>query len=155
MLFRSRGTFFLYSNQLYYKTRGAYKVITAAYANDGWSFSASSVVPYIPVVLINADPATGAGDLYQPENRLESRKTVWYNASVGVTQYHLPLLATTVTRVEVNGTRITSGWAYNPQTGIVTFQTAPPVTTPPTNNTVRITFLRENAEAYQIGRAHV
>ena len=144
-----RGTFFLYGNQLYYKTRGAYIVISAEYANGGWSFTAASVVPFVPVVLINADPATGAGDLYQPENRLQSRKTVWYNASNGVRLYHLPVLATTVTRVEVDGVRLTSGWAYNPQTGIVTFNTAPPVTDPPTNNTVRITYLLENQEAYQ------
>ena len=144
-----RGTFFLYSNALYYKTRGAYKVITAEYADGGWSFTASSVVPYVPVVLINADPSTGAGDLYQPENRLEARKTVWYNAQTGVTQYKLPVMATTVTRVEVNGTRLSSGWSYYPQTGMVQFTTAPPVTNPPTNNTVRITYLLENAEAYQ------
>ena len=144
-----RGTFFLYGNQLYYKTRGAYKVITATYTNGGWSFAAASVSAYVPVVLINANPTTGAGDLYQPENRLASRKTVWYNASVGVRLYHLPVLATTVTRVEVDGVRQTSGWAYDPQTGIVTFNTAPPVTDPPTNNTVRITYLLENAAAYQ------
>ena len=144
-----RGTFFLYSNQLYYKTRGAYIVITAVYANGGWSFTAASVNPYVPVVLINASPATGAGDLYQPENRMQPRKTVWYNASSGVRLYHLPVLATTVTRVEVDGVRLTTGWAYNPQTGIVTFNTAPPVTDPPTNNTVHITYLLENQEAYQ------
>ena len=144
-----RGTFFLYGNQLYYKTRGAYKVISATYANNAWSFTAASVNPYVPVVLINADPRTGAGDLYQPENRLQPRKTVWYNAATGVRQYKLPVLATTVTRVEVDGTRLTSGWAYNPQTGIVTFNTAPPVTDPPTNNTVHITYLLENQEAYQ------
>ena len=144
-----RGTFFLYSNALYYKTRGAYKVITAEYKNGGWSFTASSVVPYVPVVLINADPSTGAGDLYQPENRLEARKTVWYNAQTGVTQYKLPVMATTVTRVEVNGTRLSSGWSYYPQTGTVQFSTAPPATNSPTNNTVRITYLLENTEAYQ------
>ncbi len=144
-----RGTFFLYGNQLYYKTRGAYIVITAEYENDGWSFTAAFVNPYVPVVLINADPTSAAGNLYQPENRLQPRKTVWYNAASGVKQYHLPVLATTVTRVEVDGVRLMTGWAYNPQTGIVTFQTAPPVTDPPTNNTVRITYLLENPEAYQ------
>ena len=144
-----RGTFFLYGNKLYYKTRGAYKVITASYANDAWSFTAANVIPYIPVVLINADPTTAAGDLYQPENRLQSRKIVWYNASQGIRQYHLPVKATTVTRVEVDGVSLSTGWAYNTQTGIVTFNTAPPVTDPPTNNTVRITYLLENPEAYQ------
>ncbi|MBR0391003.1 MAG: hypothetical protein IJK38_01635, partial [Oscillospiraceae bacterium] len=102
-----RGTFFLYGNQLYYKTRGAYIVITAEAANDGWSFTAASVNPYVPVVLINADPTSATGDLYQPENRLQPRKTVWYNATSGVKQYHLPVLATNVTRVEVDGVRLT------------------------------------------------
>ncbi|MBQ2048088.1 MAG: hypothetical protein II487_03795, partial [Schwartzia sp.] len=104
-----RGTFFLYGNQLYYKTRGAYIVITAEYANGGWSFTAASVSPYVPVVLINADPMSAAGDLYQPENRLQPRKTVWYNAASGVKQYHLPVLATSVTRVEVDGVRLMTG----------------------------------------------
>ena len=144
-----RGTFFLYGDALYYKTRGAYKVITAE-ENDGeWSFSCSTVVPYEPVIVINASPYTGAGDLYQPENRMSARKTVWYNAAEGVKTYHLPVLADRVIRVEVNGIVLTTGWTYSPYAGTVTFRDAPPVTDPPTNNTVRITCELVNQEAQQ------
>ena len=142
------GTFFTYDSKLYYKTKGAYKVITYSVVDNVPTFTAGNVIPYIPVTIINADPTTAAGDLYQPENRIQPRKIVWYNAQQGVTQYHLPVLATTVTKVEVDGVELQTGWAYNTSTGIVTFNTAPPVTDPATNNTVRITYLLENSTAY-------
>ncbi len=142
-----RGTFFTCSDKLYYKTTGAYIEISAALENDEWSFTASSVYPYEPVILINANPATGAGDLYQPENRLSSRKTVWYNAVLGSRTYSLPVIASRVTYVEVDGVHLTQGWSYDRQNGKVIFQSPPPVTDPPTNNTVRITYELSNPEA--------
>ena len=115
---------------------------------DGeWSFACNTVFPYEPVILINANPATGAGDLYQPENRMSSRKTVWYNAVDGAKTYVLPVKAERVTYVEVGGYHVTSGWSYDPQNGRVLFTVAPPVTDPPTNNTVRITYELDNPEA--------
>ena len=137
-----RGTFFLYDEKLYYKTSGAYKVITY----DG-SFSAADVVPYVPVILINAAPSTAAGDVYQPENRLSARKTVWYNAVSGVVSYYLPVCATKIIDVYVDGVR-TTAFSYNSQKGLIKFTSAPPVTDPPTNNTVKITYELANAEAY-------
>ena len=142
-----RGTFFTFSDKLYYKTREAYKEITANQVDGQWSFSCSEVFPYEPVIVINANPATGAGDLYQPENRMSSRKTVWYNAVDGARTYYLPVKAERVTYVEVNGYHVTVGWSYDPQNGRVLFDVAPPVTDPPTNNTVRITYELDNAEA--------
>ena len=142
-----RGTFFLYGDALYYKTRGAYKVITAEENGGEWSFSCSTVVPYEPVIVINASPYPGAGDLYQPENRMSARKTVWYNAVDRVKTYHLPVLADRVIRVEVNGIVLTTGWTYSPYAGTVTFRDAPPVTDPPPNTTVRITYELVNQEA--------
>ena len=142
-----RGTFFTFSDKLYYKTRGAYKEITANQVDGQWSFSCSEVFPYEPVIVINANPATGAGDLYQPENRMSSRKTVWYNAVDGAKTYYLPVKAERVTYVEVNGYHVTVGWSYDPQNGRVLFDVAPPVTDPPTNNTVRITYELDNPEA--------
>ena len=142
-----RGTFFTFSDKLYYKTKGAYKEITATLVDGQWSFSCSEVFPYEPVIVINANPATGAGDLYQPENRMSSRKTVWYNAVDGAKTYYLPVKAERVTYVEVNGYHVTSGWSYDPQYGRVIFAVAPPVTDPPTNNTVRITYELDNTEA--------
>ena len=35
---------------------------------------------YVPTTVLNADPATGSGDLYQPENRLTGKKRVVYKA---------------------------------------------------------------------------
>ncbi len=144
-----RGTFFLYNNQLYYKTKGAYKVFTAEKSGSGWSFTQETVYPYEPVIIINANPSTGAGDLYQPENRMSARKTVWYNAVSGMRNYYLPVKATRIIKVEVNGEQLTSGWAYDDLLGKVIFDTAPPVTDPPTNNTVRITYELVNQEAMQ------
>lgn len=140
-----RGTFFLYHNCLFYKTRGAYKQI-AAPGGDG-SFLVSDVEPYVPVVRINASPDGLSGDLYQPENRLSPRKTVWFNAQSGVTQYVLPVVAARIVSVEVDGVKLPSGWAYNYSNGTVKFSVAPPVTNPPTNNTVRITYELPNPEA--------
>ena len=142
-----RGTFFTFSDKLYYKTRGAYKEITPNEVDGQWSFSCNDVFPYEPVIVINANPATGAGDLYQPENRMSSRKTVWYNAVDGARTYYLPVKAERVTYVEVNGYHVTAGWSYDPQNGRVLFDVAPPVTDPPTNNTVRITYELDNPEA--------
>ena len=142
-----RGTFFTFSDKLYYKTKGAYKEITANQVDGQWSFSCNEVFPYEPVIVINANPATGAGDLYQPENRMSSRKTVWYNAVDGTKTYYLPVKAERVTYVEVGGYHVTSGWTYDPQYGRVIFAVAPPVTDPPTNNTVRITYELDNPEA--------
>ena len=73
-----RGTFYRYQDALYYKTKGIYKAITYD-ETDG--LTAADVEAYVPVTVINGSPSEGAGDLYQPENRLSPRKTVWYNAA--------------------------------------------------------------------------
>lgn len=138
----SRGTFFLYDTKLYYKAPGVYVSITWT----GSTYTAANVTGYVPVTYINCDPTNGAGDDYQPENRISSEKTLWYNAQSGVTQYHLPVLATNVTKVVVDGTE-TTAYTYYPATGIVEFNTAPPVTNPPTNNTVQITYSLANTTA--------
>ena len=140
-----RGSFFMYSEALFYKTRGAYIKISG----DGQTLTAEAVEGYVPITVINADPASGAGDLYQPENRLSGGKTVWYNAEEGVTEYHLPVgEIDRVDRVEVDGAvQADSSYSVDRKTGTVTFLEAPPVTDPPTNNTVRITYTKANEEA--------
>lgn len=140
-----RGTFFQYDGALYYKTAGCFKRIT-----KGETFAAEDVAGYVPVIVLNADPATGSGDLYQPENRLADGKTVWYNAAQDVTVYHLPVQdVAAVVRVEVDGAVKTPGTDYTVdlEKGTVTFPEAPSVTDPPTNNTVKITYEKENAAA--------
>ena len=144
-----RGTFFHYFDDLFYKTRGAYIQITYDAEND--TFSASPVDGYVPVLLINADPETAAGDLYQPENRIQAKKLVKYNAKENVTVYHLPVAGVdSVVSVKVDGAVLVEDTDYtvDEEAGTVTFTTAPPVTNPPTNNTVEIVYSKANTDAY-------
>lgn len=76
-----RGKFFPYNEKLYYKTEGHYVCIEY---NNG-AFSASDVEGYVPVTYINCSPLNGSGTIYQPENRISSKKTLWYNASYVLT----------------------------------------------------------------------
>ena len=142
------GTFFMYDGALYYKSYAVYKKITATEVAAGWQFVCTSVVPYVPVIVMNASYADGSGDLYQPENRYSPLKTVWFNAASGITSFKLPVVAEYIQKVVVDGVQRLSGWTYNSTTGVVTFSVAPPVTTPPTNNTVRITYSKSNLTAY-------
>ena len=76
----NRGTFVRFGDSLFYKNRGAF--VRISYENG--TFSAVSMTDtdaFVPTILINADPATGSGDIYQPENRLSPKKRVTYNAS--------------------------------------------------------------------------
>lgn len=139
-----RGSFFLYNDKLYYKTRGKYVVISRR--DSG--FTALNVVGYTPVTIINAVPSNGSGDVYQPENRISPNKTVWFNAASGVTEYHLPVNdIDSIVSVVVDGVALASGYTVNLEEGTVTFETAPPVTDPPTNNTVQITYAKSNVDA--------
>lgn len=219
----TRGTFFRYNDWLFYKNRGGFLKIE--YDPDKSPvFSAHDLTEdaYTPTILMNANPASGSGDSYQPENRLSPRKKVQYNASessemvtktgdgstkvfdtgktasanqltgleavyfgstlvntalysmdkatgkvtfttappedvvitfvlkLGVTSYQLPVKPVdSVIEVKVDGVVKTSGtdYAVNLETGTVVFTTAPPVTDPPVNNTVEITYSKENADA--------
>ncbi len=141
-----RGAWFEYGGVLYYKNPRGYYAITAR----NYALTAAPVVGYTPVIVINASPANGSGDLYQPENRIQAKKTVRYNAESGVTVYHLPVKPVdAVEAVKVDGETKTEGTDYTVDLtdGTVTFTVAPPVTVPPTNNTVEITYAKENTEA--------
>jgi hypothetical protein len=105
-------------------------------------------VGYVPTTYINCSPENGAGYAYQPENRISSSKRLEYNADGG-TEYHLPVLAESVGPVIVDGVTLVedTDYTYDPETGVVSFTSAPPVTTPPTNNTVKITYQLDNERA--------
>jgi hypothetical protein len=69
---------------------------------------------------------------------------------LGVTKYQLPVKDIgSVDKVVVDGKEMTATTDYtvNKTKGTVTFVKAPPVTNPPTNNTVEITYSKENLEA--------
>ena len=140
-----RGTFFLYDTKLYYKAPGFFVQILY----NGLTFEASDVKGYVPTTYINCSPANGAGTAYQPENFISSECTLEYNAEAGVTAYHLPVVATEITKVTVDGSTMAEGtdYTYDDVNGVVNFAVAPPVTVPPTNNTVKITYKLANPTA--------
>lgn len=157
------GTFFRYNDDLFYKTRGAYiriyydgsgagQTVFATNLSDNPDGEEEDFSAYIPVIQENSDPGTGAGDQYQPENRLSAWKTVKYNAASGVTDYLLPVKGVELDglRIKVDGVALeaVTDFTVNADGDTVTFTTAPPVTVPPTNNTVEITYRLENEVAY-------
>ena len=99
-----RGTFFRYRDDLFYKNGawdepvegnvsvphhgGFYRI--QYMPEDRLKFVMSRVEDeaYVPTTVLNADPDTGAGDLYQPENRLTGRKRVVYKVDAK-TEKHL------------------------------------------------------------------
>lgn len=153
-----RGSFFQYGDSLYFKNPGNFVKIDfdadAVSEVSEITVSFIGVSPddsYIPVTVINASPLTGGGDLYQPENRINPCKTVWYNAEEGVTDYKLPVKAHYIKEVVVDGVTLHAPADYrllpeDKQT--VRFTVAPPVTEPATNNTVVITYYAANPDAY-------
>lgn len=146
----SAGTFFRYQDFLFYKNRGGfYKIV---YAAEAPHFSCRNVADeaYTPVTVINASPENGSGAMYQPENRLSAKKAIHYNAASGVTVYHLPVAQVdSVDQVIVDGAVKTPGTDYTADlsAGTITFSSAPPVTNPATNNTVRVTYSKANPDA--------
>jgi hypothetical protein len=144
----NRGTFFRYGDALYYKNGGGYFQIT--YEEDG-SFSAGSVMAYVPITYVNMDPTTHAGDEYQPENRLCASQTVWYSTVKDVKEYVLPVSDLDgVDKVVVDDVVQTAGTDYTVDltAGVVKFASAPSVHSPYVANTVRITFTKANPDAY-------
>lgn len=98
----NRGSWFAYGDHLYYKNRGGYYRV--GYDAGTGEFSAEDVPAYSPIIQINTEPATAAGDTYQPENRIHPQKTVWYTAPVDAVEYHLPVQGVdSVDLVEVDG----------------------------------------------------
>ena len=141
----NRGTWFRFGEGLYYKNRGGYFRILP----DGeGGLTCGAVEGYVPVVQINSEPTTGAGDLYQPENRLSGRKTVWYSTVEGVKEYHLPETGIEgVEQVEVDGVTLTEGFTVDAEAGTVTFESEPTHHDPVRVNTVKITYAKGDAEA--------
>ena len=93
------GTFVLHNGLLYYKTRGIFACIEP-YEND---LIVRPVEPFRPTLLINADPGTpGAGDLYQPLNRLCHSFYVTYSPSADeTTDFYAPFYDCTIIDVEI------------------------------------------------------
>lgn len=147
----NRGTFFRYLDWLFYKNKGGfYRISYDPDASPVFKVESMATLAYTPIIMINADPAYGSGDTYQPENRLSPKKTVRYNAAKDVKTYMLPVKADSVDKVVVDKEELTTGTDYTvaEDGGSITFTTAPPVTDPATNNTVEITYSKANTDAF-------
>ena len=134
----SRGVFFEYDGNLYYKANGVYVVLTG---------TSPGVVPaYTPVTVINAVPSTGAGDLYQPENRYSPAKTVWYTGTGSVSTIQLPVAdIDSVDEIFIDGVELETGFTPDLVNGAIAFASA---ITSTTVNGITITYSKENATAY-------
>lgn len=143
----NRGTWLRYRDCLYYKNRGGYYCVE--YDAEEGKFTAEEVEAYSPIILINTEPTTVAGDVYQPENRLCGQKTVWYSTVPGVTKYCLPVQGIdSVDKVVVDGEELAAGeYAVDLAAGTVTFANEPVHHDPVEANTVKITYTKENEEA--------
>lgn len=140
----NRGSWFVYDGALFYKNRGGYFRI--GYTEDG--FSAGAVEAYTPTIQINTEPTTGAGDLYQPENRLSPKKTVEYSTVEGVKEYKLPVSnVDSIDEVVVDG-ELVSAYTADLENGSVTFEVEPEHHNPVRANTVKITYTKVNPDAY-------
>lgn len=171
-----RGTFFRFNEFLMYKTKGAY--IQISYDDGEDTFSAADLlstarvsptqlpspseldtVNFIPTIVINAHPESGSGEMYQPENRLSSVKTVWYNVpATAVGTYQLPVKAGSApTLMQILYLR-PNGTTYEDVTNTATCNTDGKITftnqtdwpqpfSPARNNTVQITYSLANPDA--------
>ena len=153
-LAETAGVFLPWRETLIYKTRGAFITIAwdaetdtlrGAFLRD----TAAETGAYVPVIQLNTDPETGAGDLYQPENRLCGDRIVRFTAKRDVTDYHLPVGEIDLVRtVTVNGEPVID-YTVDLSAGIVRFSAAPAVTEPAVNNTVEIRYRKENPAAFR------
>lgn len=134
------GTFLRYREDVYFKAKGIYMRITWSYSYDQiYRFLIASVNgtndhrgAYIPVIQIDSDPVSGAGNQYQPLNRLSDYCRVIYNITAADTvTFKTPITGFTNVYAYI-GDNIDDGVSYeiesaNPTTGVVVLETAPPV----------------------------
>lgn len=151
----NRGTWFRYGDKLYYKNRGGYYAVSKKVETfeDGavimTTCEATPVPAYTPIILINTEPTTAAGNEYQGENRISGQKTVWYSTVAGVKEYKLPVQnIDSVDKVVVDDVELTEGYTVNLEAGTVTFDVEPTHHEPVRVNTVKITFTKANPDAY-------
>lgn len=72
------GTFIRYGDSLYFKSNGAFvKIDTGVGGLTAQAITSDSA--YAPVLYINTDMATGAGNAYQPWNRIGAHHVLWYD----------------------------------------------------------------------------
>ena len=110
-------TFFSFGGKVYILNGHKY------YSYDGTTFA--EVDGYIPLVFVNTPP-TGGGTEYDPINVLTGKKHMTFNADGTSSTYQLAQKGiTSVDKVIVNGTELSSGYTVNATNGTVTFDNIP------------------------------
>lgn len=105
---------------------------------------------YVDTTLQDAASYTLSEDLLtltlnQP---VEADTTITIVYAVGVREYHLPAdQLESIDKVLVDEEEVTD-YTADLEKGIITFTKAPTVQDPPVNNTIKITYSKENADAY-------
>ena len=112
------GTFFTFDERLYYKASGVY--IRLSYENGALSaenilyktdtgYEVSESV-YTPIIAINRNPDGSGGDSYQPENRINPQREVWFDIDKSSYDYYLPVHGCRVNKIRLgNLAVVTSG----------------------------------------------
>lgn len=108
------GCFFAFDECLYYKARGVY--LRLRYASG--ALTAENLLwqedggyqcenTYLPVIAINRRADGSGGDTYQPENRINPRKAVWFDIDKESHEYFLPVNGCTVESVQLGDDKLT------------------------------------------------
>jgi hypothetical protein len=137
----TKGSFVIFNDILYY-------------INGLWTkydgTTASVVIPYNPIVVINRTP-TGGGDVNENYNRYGAGFITWFNGDNTAVNYTLPqsMLDATIVIITVGGVNKIEGvdFTVNRTTGIVTFSAAP---TTGQNNVIITAFKTDAAEINKI-----
>lgn len=100
------GTFFPFGEHLYYKAEGCYLRIAyedgalvaedLLWAGKYGTFNVNQGAVYTPIIAINRNPDGTGGTLYQPENRINPRKEIWFDIDDESHDYRLPVSGATV-----------------------------------------------------------
>ena len=127
---KPHGTFFAFDERLYYKADGVYLRLNY---EDGeitcdnilWKNGAKYEMDgvYEPIIAINRNADGTGGDLYQPENRINPSKQVWFDVDKASLNYYLPDTGCKVTRVQVGEDSVDTSagaWPYNLNGRLVT-----------------------------------
>lgn len=115
----SDTTFFLFDGKIYILTGSEYK------SYDGTTLQ--DVDGYIPLVYIGSSP-NGGGTEYDQINLLTGKKHQQFNGDGSSATYHLSQTGiSSVDKVIVNGTQLSSGWSADTSNGTVTFTSIPSV----------------------------
>ena len=93
------------------------------------------------------------GDMHLVNAPPQGTDNIVVTCQCAVNTYYLPVkdpaipATLAIDSITVDGATVAStGYSFDPATGLITFQTAPPVTLPFSNNTVRVTYTWPNAD---------